>query len=98
MNKQVVRFYNRRDSQDAWIVQGNFKQIPEANFPLGKKGCDNKIAFLLSKKYIMLNPSRTIRTFHLHLTNVRNYAPHGTKEDLIPPPYKLIQPTNMPRR
>ena len=95
MNDKIVRFHNRRDSQDCWIVKGRFKDIPQANFTLGKKGCDNKIAYLLSKYYDVINPSQSIRTFHLHLTNIRNYAPHGTSEDLVPPPYKFLVPCKL---
>ena len=97
MDSKIVKHYNRNDSQDCWIVKGRFKQIPEANFPLGKKGCDNRIAFLLSKYYQVINPSQTIRTFHFHLTNIRNYAPHGEEEDLIKPPYKMLKPMKLPR-
>ena len=96
MNEHNTRHHANRDSQDVWMVKGRFKSIPEANFPLGKKGCDNRIAWLLDKHYIVINPSHTIRTFHYHLTGIRNYKPHGTNEDLVHPPYHLIIPSKLP--
>jgi len=92
MDSNIVRLHNRRDSQDSWIVKGRFKQIPEAEFCLGKRGCDNKIAYLLSKYYRVINPARSIRSFHLHLTGVRNYC-KNTQKDVIPPPYKFLIPS-----
>lgn len=94
MSKTAVKFYNRRDSQDVWIVKGRFKNIPEADFCLGKRGCDNKIAYLLSKYYDVINPSRTIKTFHLHLTNIRNYC-KVSSVDVVPPPYKVLIPREL---
>ena len=88
--------YNKRDSQDVWIVKGRFKNIPLATFPLGKKGCDNRIAYLLSRFYHVINPSFSLRTYHYHLSDIRNYAPHGTSIDLVPPPYKLVTPMKLP--
>lgn len=96
MDKSVIKHYNRQDSQDCWIMKGKFVPIEEADFPLGKKGCDNRIAFLLSKYYKVINPSQTIRTFHFHLTGIRNYAPHGNHEDLVAPPYKMLRPIKLP--
>lgn len=96
MDKNKSIHWAHRDSQDVWMVKGRFKDIPEADFPLGKKGCDNRIAFLLDKYYIVINPSNSIRIFHYHLTNIRNYAPHGTKKDLVEPPYKLVNPIKLP--
>lgn len=91
-----AEFYNHADSQDVWIFQGDVDTIAEADFPLGKPGCDNKIAFLLEKAgYNVLNPSLTIKTFHKHLVEVRNYLNEKGEqfEPGIPPPYKILTPT-----
>lgn len=96
MSAARSKHHANRDSQDVWAVKGRFKSIPEADFPLGKKGCDNRIAYLLDKYYIVINPSQSIRTFHYHLTNIRNYAPHGTSKDLVLPPYMMVVPTKLP--
>ena len=96
MNPNHSRHHANKDSQDTWIVKGGFPDMPKANFPLGMRGCDNRIAFELSKRYQVINPSQTIRTFHYHITGVHNYAPHGSKEDLIPPPYRLLPVQKLP--
>lgn len=90
------KHYRHRDSQDVWMLKGGFKEIKEADFCLGKKGCDNRIAYELSKFYQVINPSETIKTYHYHITNIKNYAPHGNPKDLISPPYKLIEPSKLP--
>jgi hypothetical protein len=53
--------------------------------------CDNKLAYELSQAgFEVLNPSRTIQTFHLHDVNIRTYI--GENIYRIPPPYKLLPP------
>lgn len=88
-------FFDRPDSQDVWIFIGGVPQIAGATFSLGIAGCDNSIAhFLEQGGYNVLNPSRTLKTFHLHLTGVRNYISNfGQQIERVPPPYKLLPPT-----
>ena len=83
-----IRFLNRADSQDTWIFKGH----PNVNcdFQMGTPGCDNVLAERFSRNgWLVVNPSRTIKTYHLHTSNVRNY----TSNQRLMPPYKLIQPT-----
>lgn len=83
-----LRFLNRSDSQDTWIFKGTPKV--DCNFYMGQPGCDNVLADRFHKAgYICINPSRTIRTIHVHETEQRYY----THENKLPPPYKLLQPT-----
>lgn len=87
--KDKIEFLNRPDSQDSWIFKGLPRRI-DGNFCLGTCGCDNAIAhrFMMSG-YNVINPSRSIKTYHLHLSGVRNYnVNHKVKE-----PYKIIHPT-----
>jgi len=85
--------FDRSDSQDCWIKKGSFTDIPEAYFTLGIAGCDNRIAYLLNENgYNVLNPSKSIKTYHYHNSNVRNYINHSQVERLIPP-YLQITPT-----
>jgi len=81
--------YKGYDSQDVWIWRDSCK-IKNANFFLGLPGCDNKIAFIAeSYGYNVKNPSKSIKTYHRHKTNIRD----GTSADLskrLPPPYKLV--------
>ena len=89
-NNTYVHF-DRSDSQDTWIFIGGVPNINGADFTLGKCGCDNKILYLLDESgYFLINPSKTLKTYHLHLTNIRNYA----LTDRIPLPYKLLLPTS----
>ncbi len=83
-----TKFLNRADSQDTWI----FKGYPKVNcdFQMGVPGCDNVLADRFHKAgWFVINPSKTIKTYHLHNTNVRNYNANNR----LQPPYKLIQPT-----
>ena len=92
LNLSTAQFFNRPDSQDTWIMKGDFPVISEACFTMGIAGCDNKIAYLLEQHKRVINPSREIKTYHLHLTPVRHYitATHIVR---LTPPYNLIQPT-----
>tara|TARA_R110000772_G_scaffold156094_1_gene267154 strand:+ start:316 stop:990 length:675 start_codon:yes stop_codon:yes gene_type:complete len=85
-------FFNRIDSQDIWIRKGTFSNILGADFTLGIAGCDNKIGHLLNQVYTLKNPSLTIKTYHLHNTNIRNYIVHSHVERL-PPPYLKLPPS-----
>lgn len=90
-----ISHYNRVDSQDTWVFKGKIKKIGYADFSLGLKGCDNRIAHEIEKAgYAVLNPSKTIRTYHIHNSNIRNYSMKAN-EDRVPPPYKQIHPTTL---
>lgn len=82
------KFYNSADSQDVWIFRGKVKEV-NADFTQGVAGCDNKIAYLLTQAgYKVLNPSLTIKTFHLHNSGVRNYLTKTESGDI----YRLPKP------
>ena len=94
--------WDHPDSQDAWCFRG----IPlgiDAPFTMGIPGCDNKLAWLIERAgYVVRNPSRTIRAYHLHNVQWRSYladpegqARGGKKMERIPPPYKLVKPTTL---
>jgi hypothetical protein len=94
INKTAVHF-NRIDSQDTWVFKGKVPCIKGADFSLGIAGCDNSIAYLLEANgYNVINPSKTLKTIHLHESNIRNYINDlGKVTETIPPPYKLVMPT-----
>lgn len=84
-NNGFAKFFNYEWSQDVWI----FKDLPEGigKYFLGLPGCDNKFAYeaeLLGFK--VLNPSKDIKTYHVHNSNARNYG----EQDRLPPPYKEV--------
>lgn len=80
-----------RDSQDVWIFKGKIRNI-QGGFYCGVCGCDNRIAHEISEAgYDVINPSKTIKSYHLHITGVRNYR--RVESEVVPKPYKLITPT-----
>ena len=86
---------DRPDSQDCWIFYGRTDFRLKEDFSMGIAGCDNRIAYELQQFGLnVLNPSRSIKSYHYHLTQVRNYIDaEGNVTQRIPPPYSLIPPT-----
>lgn len=78
-------FGPRADSQDTWVIlSDSVKEVDWAyekfDVQLGQPGCDNVFAGqMLQNRFVLYNPALTIKTYHLHKTNVRNY----TKDDMI---------------
>lgn len=92
-NGEVVHF-NRADSQDTWIFKGNIKNI-NADFYLGWRGCDNALSDRIEKAgYKLKNPSKSIKTYHLHTSNIRNYSSKNN-DHLVPGPYKTVPPCSL---
>jgi hypothetical protein len=92
--RESATLWDHRDSQDAWVFWGK-PDVPCADFTLGIPGCDNRIAkVILDAGYTVINPSRTIKSYHLHVSGHRTYGTGrgGTKRDKIPPPYHYITP------
>lgn len=88
---KTATFMNRRDSQDTWVFKGRIKPI-DANFNMGVPGCDNAIAYKIQQAgYIIKNPSISVKTFHLHADESRQW--HGTEP--IQPPYLLLEPSQL---
>lgn len=72
-------FGPRADSQDTWIflsdsIKHRLWNESDFNFQLGQPGCDNAfLGKLLRYRFLLSNPALTLKTFHLHNTNIRNY-------------------------
>lgn len=61
-------------SQDAWIFQTPIREFA-CDFHLGVPGCDNRLAWEAQRAGLALsNPSRSLRAYHLHLSQVRRYS------------------------
>jgi len=61
-------------SQDAWIFQSPIREF-FCDFHLGIPGCDNRLAWEAERVGLSLsNPSRSLRAYHLHLSQVRHYS------------------------
>jgi hypothetical protein len=83
--------FNRQDSQDTWIIRGKVENV-YGDFPLGKRGCDNRIAHEFHKAgYSITNPSKTVKSHHVHNSNIRTYG----MKDVVPPPYKTLPPEDL---
>ncbi len=81
----------RYDSQDTWIFKGKIRNI-QGNFFPGKIGCDSRIAFeIKSARYKISNPSLSIKSFHYHHSEIRNYDPL----EMIPKPHIPVRITNL---
>ena len=70
----TARPYEDSYSQDAWIFQSPIRPF-FCDFHLGLPGCDNRIAWEAHHSGLqLLNPSRSVRANHLHLSGVRRYS------------------------
>jgi len=93
-----VKHFNRSDSADVWIFKGAIAPVADCEFGQGRPACDNRIAYLLEQAgYKVLNPSKDVKTYHLHNSGIRNYNAAKGSPDRLPPPYKLIHPHNLER-
>jgi hypothetical protein len=96
-NEEPKLFGPRPDSQDSWIVLSdsvkthNADALKDFDFPFGKSGCDNAIAYeMLRKKFLVANPALSIRTIHVHNSEIRNYV----RQDIVEKPVFLyLDPT-----
>lgn len=84
-----------KTAQDVWIFN-NIKPDEIYNFNLGIRGCDNRIVYLLDKnKYNVTNPSKSIKTYHLH-NNAPKSQESRERRNFTPFPkceYKTLPPT-----
>jgi len=85
------------DSQDSWIFKGQIKPIEYCDFPLAMLGCDNRIAYEIQKAgYDITNPCLSVKTWHLHNTNHRNYdASVRNEKTVVQPPYLNLPLTKL---
>lgn len=84
----------RPDSQDTWIFYGCPKIRTQIDYGMGMAGCDNRLAHDLSQQGLTIkNPSYSIKTYHYHDSNVRNYLGiDETPTYRVPTPYLLVTP------
>lgn len=90
--------WDHRDSQDAWVFPEPPPDIPEADFPLGVPGCDNRILkILLDYGYDVINPAKTIKAYHLHTSGIRSYGQGRGKPkvDIVHGPYAFCSPEHL---
>jgi hypothetical protein len=79
------------DSQDTWIVFSDSVQerkwdFTKLGYQLGRAGCDNRFTFdMFSNRFLICNPAKTIKTLHIHKSEIRNYD----RTDITPSPYYI---------
>lgn len=86
-----IALHNEKFSQDVWIFKGKIKPITFCSFFLGIRGCDNRIAYEINKAgYKLINPAKTIKSFHYHLSDLHNYG-----NEVVPRPHLPIEVTEL---
>ena len=97
--KDAKLFGPRPDSQDTWVIRAADVKSRGSDiwknleFKFGHMGCDNAIALeMLRQKFLVINPSLTIKTWHFHSSEVRNY---NEKDILDRPVFHYIDPTGI---
>jgi SAM-dependent methyltransferase len=90
-NNNTSSFFDVADSQDTWIFRGKVDNV-KADFQLGKLGCDNRIAHEFKMAgYTVINPSKSIKTYHVHNSNIRRY----TEDERINGEYLFVKPESL---
>ena len=91
-------FGPRADSQDTWILHSDnimdrTWKLDSFRIPFGQAGCDNAILVeFLRAKFRIVNPASSIRTFHVHKSEIRNYDPRNIVDR---PVYMYVEPTGV---
>ena len=82
-----------KSSQDTWIFKSPYLgDIDVLNFCFGLPGCDNSLAYFIHKSnYIIYNPSLTIKSWHIHKSNIRTYS----NKNRIYGYYMFIEPSKL---
>jgi hypothetical protein len=89
-------FGPRADSQDTWVIHSDSVldrswDLKTLQIPFGQAGCDNSICVeFLRKKFKIVNPASSLKTIHVHQSEIRNYDP---KNIVDRPTYMFIDPT-----
>jgi hypothetical protein len=88
-----LKHFAEESSQDVWAFRGEPPKVGGGYF-FGIPGCENTFARESKEAgWIVLNPSKTIKTIHIHGSRLRtdtNSAKHR-----LPPPYLFIEPTEL---
>ena len=91
-------FGPRPDSQDTWVLSAAAVKAVKwdwdaLEFPFGQGGCDNAITLeMFKKRFLVVNPALTLKTYHYHSSKVRTYDPRDIVDK---PSYLYIQPTGL---
>ncbi len=97
-NEEAKIFGPRNDSQDTWMLFSNSVKskvwdLSRYDIPFGKAGCDNAITVeMLRNKFLVVNPAMSLKTYHLHITNIRTY---DVTDIVDRPSYLYVDPTGI---
>lgn len=97
LNDGAEQPYRRHDSQDTWVFPpSGVRCDASGNFKFGVPGCDNAIAAEFAAcGYCVRNPALSLRTKHLHNSNLRTYTAQdrvkGPLLQLVPRPLMLSE-------
>lgn len=87
-NKAGISYF----SQDSWIFKTPIP-ILDADFYMGKPGCDNKLVYIADKAGMdVRNPSKGIITTHVHASNYRTYT--SGSNQTVKGPWMGLEATN----
>ena len=86
-NNDLITFYPRTDSQDAWIFQSPLpiSIIPLTNFFLGTPRCDNRLAYIFHQLgYLIRNPIFRIHAIEID-SNIKREILYGFENAVFGP-------------
>ena len=88
----------RSDSQDTWVIHSDSVldrkwSLDPFRIQFGVAGCDNAILVeFLRNKFRIVNPAMSLRTMHVHKSQIRNYDP---KDIVDRPVYMHVDPNGI---
>lgn len=86
-----LEFSAADNKHDTLIVRGPIKNVV-GNFKMGRPNSSGRIAYEFGQAgYAVLNPSRSIKTYHYHDCGIRTYS----ADDIIPGPVLVIPPCSL---
>ncbi len=85
---------DRNDSQDSWVFSGKARGI-RGDFPIGLPRCDNRLVKELELSgYTVINPSFSLRSYHLH-RGARDEYDVAPRQGFVDGPYGYVWPGNL---
>lgn len=99
-NDQPELYGPRSDSQDVWVIHSDSvlervwpAQLAPFQIPFGIAGCDNAILVeFLRMKFKIVNPAMSLRTIHVHKSQIRTYDPKDIVDRSV---YMHVEPTGI---
>lgn len=75
LSDNTVKHFDYQWSQDTWAWRGSLDTSNmNLDIPFGKPWCDSRFSFELNRVRQVINPSYSIKTYHLHRVASRGYS------------------------